>query len=231
MPLGKPHSGKLYWWKTQSVIFCYLVYLLIGVTVMTLTLSVIYSIPEFDLSSFFLMNCVSGRSGHVTNGNASGNGSRPNDPERIRLNSGGASGPMYTQQNDENLDVTNVGWIMKYIHVAFFKSTPCKSSALVKVIPCGLPLPVIKIRQYFIPIFHDIEKGWKRVYYFCLVDFLQHFTPFALIFALFSMVSFLHPFLHTFRRFSLNWILACNPWATLIPWHVDIFHDFFIISG
>ncbi len=82
------------------------VYLLVGVTAMTLTLSVIYSIPEFDLSAFFLLSCGSGKSG--LNGNTgTGNGSSA-DPERIRLHSSGSSGPMYTQHQDERSGSTLV---------------------------------------------------------------------------------------------------------------------------
>ena len=79
------------------------VYLLIGVTVMTLTLSVIYSVPEFDMTSFFLISCASGNSGiglPGANGSGNGNGSS-GDPERIRLHSSGSAGPLYTQQQDE----------------------------------------------------------------------------------------------------------------------------------
>ena len=61
------------------------VYLLIGVTVMTLTLSVIYSVPEFDLTTFFLLNCASGKAGNSgagagNIGSNAGNGSSSADP-------------------------------------------------------------------------------------------------------------------------------------------------------
>jgi hypothetical protein len=81
---------------------------------MTLTLSVIYSIPELDLSTFFLLSCASGKSGLNLNGNsgsAGGNGSTT-DPERIRLHSGGSAGPMYTQQQDERSGSTLVNSII-----------------------------------------------------------------------------------------------------------------------
>ncbi len=76
---------------------------------MTLTLSVIYSVPEFDLSAFFLLSCASGKSGLNGNSNGlnTGNGSSA-DPERIRLHSSGSSGPMYTQQQDERSGSTLV---------------------------------------------------------------------------------------------------------------------------
>ena len=70
---------------------------------MTLTLSVIYSVPEFDMTSFFLISCASGNSGiglPGANGSGNGNGSS-GDPERIRLHSSGSAGPLYTQQQDE----------------------------------------------------------------------------------------------------------------------------------
>jgi len=84
---------------------CTTIYLLIGVTAMMLTLSVFYSIPEFDISTLFLLSCGSG-----VNGNLGNNGNLPTirasgasslgDPERIHLRASG--GNQYTQHIDES---------------------------------------------------------------------------------------------------------------------------------
>ena len=82
------------------------VYLLIGVTAMMLTLSVFYSIPEFDVSTLFLLSCGSGVNGNLGNGGnlptirpASGTG----NPERIHLQASG--GTRYSQQINESENV------------------------------------------------------------------------------------------------------------------------------
>jgi len=89
---------------------CTTIYLLIGVTSMMLLLTVFYSIPEFDVSNFFLMNCSSDKLNGIGNvsslneGGASGvlaGASAPQDSERIRLKAPGTSGPRYTQQINE----------------------------------------------------------------------------------------------------------------------------------
>ena len=110
------------------------VYLLIGVTAMTLTLSVIYNIPEFDLSTFFLLSCGSGKSGlngMGASGSGTGNGSSSNpDPERIRLHSGGSSGPMYsTQQSDEKSGATLVRFFGQLLHIMTSQLVLCSSFA------------------------------------------------------------------------------------------------------
>ena len=77
---------------------------------MMLLLTVFYSIPEFDVSNFFLMNCSSDKLNGIGNvsslneGGASGvlaGASAPQDSERIRLKAPGTSGPRYTQQINE----------------------------------------------------------------------------------------------------------------------------------
>ena len=71
---------------------------------MMLTLSVFYSIPEFDISTLFLLSCGSGVNGNLGNGGnlptvrASG-GNNPGDPERIHLQT--TAGPRYMQQFDD----------------------------------------------------------------------------------------------------------------------------------
>lgn len=88
---------------------CTTIYLLIGVTSMMLLLTVFYSIPEFDVSNFFLMNCSSDKLNGIGNvsslneGGVSGvsGASAPQDSERIRLKAPGTSGPRYTQQINE----------------------------------------------------------------------------------------------------------------------------------
>jgi len=91
---------------------CTTFYLLIGVTGMMLLLTVFYSIPEFDVSSFFLLSCSSAKLngiGNVDNLNDQTN-DNPNyqesvttnqDSERIRLKPPGTGGPKYTQQRNE----------------------------------------------------------------------------------------------------------------------------------
>jgi len=91
---------------------CTTIYLLIGVTGMMLLLTVFYSIPEFDVSSFFLLSCSSAKLngiGNVDNLNDQTN-DNPNyqesatsnqDSERIRLKPPGTGGPKYTQQRNE----------------------------------------------------------------------------------------------------------------------------------
>ena len=72
---------------------------------MMLTLSVFYSIPEFDISTLFLLSCGSGVNGNLGNGGnlptirASG-ASSLGDPERIHLQASG--GNRYTQQINES---------------------------------------------------------------------------------------------------------------------------------
>ena len=89
-----------------------------------LFLTVFYSIPEFDVSTFFLLSCSSGKlngignvsslndtnRGHtgssVSGGSASASGASvpaSQDSERMRLKAPGTGGPKYTQQvNDTN---------------------------------------------------------------------------------------------------------------------------------
>ena len=83
---------------------------------MMLLLTVFYSIPEFDISTFFLMSCTSGKLNGIVNVNtippsssedqASANEATNagHNSERMRLKAPGtASGPKYTQQvNDTN---------------------------------------------------------------------------------------------------------------------------------
>merc|ERR1711997_1290631 len=88
---------------------CTTIYLLIGVTSMMLLLTVFYSIPEFDVSNFFLMNCSSDKLNGI--GNVSDLNDHTNngidesttnlDSERIRLKPPGTGGPKYTQQVNE----------------------------------------------------------------------------------------------------------------------------------
>ena len=73
---------------------------------MMLTLSVFYSIPEFDVSTLFLLSCGSGVNGNLGNGGnlptirpASGTG----NPERIHLQASG--GTRYSQQINESESV------------------------------------------------------------------------------------------------------------------------------
>ena len=71
---------------------------------MMLLLTVFYSIPEFDISTFFLMSCSSDKLngvGNVQSLNESASGISVPDPERIRLKAPGPSGPRYTQQINE----------------------------------------------------------------------------------------------------------------------------------
>ena len=83
---------------------------------MMLTLSVFYSIPEFDISTLFLLSCGSGVNGNLGNGGnlptirASG-ASSVGDPERIHLQTSG--GNRYSQQiNDsESLGGSGVSFI------------------------------------------------------------------------------------------------------------------------
>ena len=87
-------------------------YLLTGVTLMMMTLSLFYSIPEFDISGLFLLSCGSGTNGGANGSTATtvprhaqapvdaGRSGGP-DPERIRLQTAGSAGPKYTQQLDE----------------------------------------------------------------------------------------------------------------------------------
>ena len=90
---------------------------------MMLLLTVFYSIPEFDVSNFFLMNCSSDKLngiGNVSSLNESGGGaagvSAPQDSERIRLKAPGSSGPRYTQQINETneLGVSLIDFTAKY---------------------------------------------------------------------------------------------------------------------
>ena len=53
----------------QSFFSFVAVYLLIGVTGMMLLLTVFYSIPEFDVSSFFLLSCSSAKLNGIGNVN------------------------------------------------------------------------------------------------------------------------------------------------------------------
>lgn len=80
---------------------CTTFYLLFGVTTMMMILTVIYSIPEFDVTANFLTSCSDSRSANITE-----QPQLPPDPERIRLQSTSApSGPKYTQQVDDNAEV------------------------------------------------------------------------------------------------------------------------------
>lgn len=101
---------------------CTTFYLLIGVTAMMLTLTVFYSIPEFDISNFFLMSCSSNRmteegalssGGNGGLGNASVGGHKNGDPERIRLNIAGSSGPKYTQQVDDTNELGHARTVVR----------------------------------------------------------------------------------------------------------------------
>ena len=119
---------------------------------MTLTLSVIYSVPEFDLSAFFLLSCASGKSG--LNGNTglnTGNGSSA-DPERIRLHSSGSSGPMYTQQQDERSGSTLVQEIM-IITNNFFGITKISSKTMVSNVITKITAFVINGTVIVFPLF------------------------------------------------------------------------------
>lgn len=86
---------------------CTTFYLLIGVTGMMLLLTVFYSIPEFDVSSFFLLSCSSAKLngiGNVNDLNDQNNDESAitnQDSERIRLKPPGTGGPKYTQQLNE----------------------------------------------------------------------------------------------------------------------------------
>ena len=81
-----------------------------------LLLTVFYSIPEFDISSFFLMSCSAEKLNGIGNvsmlrsnssaaaaesrnsSSAAGASGPEADPERIRLKTPGSGGPKYTQQ-------------------------------------------------------------------------------------------------------------------------------------
>jgi hypothetical protein len=96
------------------------VYLLVGVTAMMLLLTVFYSIPELDISNFFLMSCSAGKingAGNMTNITNSNNVEQENnsntstavDPERIRLKTPGkAAVPRYTQHLGGHNETTGV---------------------------------------------------------------------------------------------------------------------------
>lgn len=62
-------------------------YLLIGLTFMMLTLTIFYDIPQLNFGLFFLLK----------------SDEQLVDPEKLRLHSGGLSGPKYTPQIDENI--------------------------------------------------------------------------------------------------------------------------------
>jgi potassium channel subfamily K protein 1 len=91
---------------------CTTIYLLIGVTAMMLTWSVFYSIPEFDVSTLFLLSCGSGVNGNLGNGGnlptirASG-ASSAGDPERIHLHTSG--GARYSQHINESDTMSGSG--------------------------------------------------------------------------------------------------------------------------
>ena len=92
---------------------------------MMLLLTVFYSIPEFDVSNFFLMNCSSDKLngiGNVSSLNESGGGaagvSAPQDSERIRLKAPGSSGPRYTQQINETNEL-GVSFNQLYCKIQF----------------------------------------------------------------------------------------------------------------
>jgi len=89
---------------------CTTFYLLIGVTGMMLLLTVFYSIPEFDVSSFFLLSCSTGKLngiGNVTDLNGEQTSTvedvaTSQDSERIRLKPSGSGGHLkYSQQVNE----------------------------------------------------------------------------------------------------------------------------------
>ena len=89
---------------------------------MMLTLSVFYSIPEFDVSTLFLLSCGSGVNGNLDNGNlptirrsgASGSG----DPERILLQATG--GARYSQQLDETNTMSGSGVSVQNFNTSSF---------------------------------------------------------------------------------------------------------------
>ena len=92
---------------------------------MMLTLSVFYSIPEFDVSTLFLLSCGSGVNGHLGNGGnlptirASG-ASSIGDPERIHLQSSG--GARYSQQINDSETMSGSGvssFCIKIPNIAF----------------------------------------------------------------------------------------------------------------
>ena len=84
-----------------------------------LTLSVFYSIPEFDVSTLFLLSCGSGVNGNLGNGGnlptirpTSGN------PERIHLQASG--GTRYSQQINESESVAGAAVSIKSWGNLFF---------------------------------------------------------------------------------------------------------------
>ena len=85
---------------------------------MMLTLSVFYSIPEFDISTLFLLSCGSGVNGNLGNGGnlptirASG-ASSVGDPERIHLQTSG--GNRYSQQINDSESLGGSGVSFRYI--------------------------------------------------------------------------------------------------------------------
>ena len=93
---------------------------------MMLTLSVFYSIPEFDISTLFLLSCGSGVNGNLGNGGnlptirASG-ASSVGDPERIHLRASG--GAQYSQQIDDSESVggasVSLGKSIFFKHLTF----------------------------------------------------------------------------------------------------------------
>lgn len=121
---------------------CTTIYLLIGVTSMMLLLTVFYSIPEFDVSNFFLMSCSSDKLngiGNVSSLNESGGGaagvSAPQDSERIRLKAPGSSGPRYTQQINETNELGHSRTIVRA------RSRPGDDDSPIEEAPAQAPGP------------------------------------------------------------------------------------------
>ena len=81
---------------------------------MMLLLSVFYSIPEFDVSTLFLLSCGSGVNGNLGNGGnlptiQTPQGHHAGDPERIHLQT--SSGPRYSQHVDDEESMGAVGGV------------------------------------------------------------------------------------------------------------------------
>ncbi len=92
---------------------------------MMLLLTVFYSIPELDISAFFLTSCSAGRgkltgaanmvrlgqnaSSEVLAGNS--NNASSADPERIRLNNAASAGPKYSTASTTQHLSTGVSYL------------------------------------------------------------------------------------------------------------------------
>ena len=130
---------------------------------MMLLLTVFYSIPEFDVSNFFLMNCSSDKLNGIGNvsslneGGVSGvsGASAPQDSERIRLKAPGTSGPRYTQQINETNELGVSFFCFKY---TFQEITSIISTSLEIHIACQI------LKKMFLS---NISRE-KICEYFCL---------------------------------------------------------------